>query len=153
MTNWLFSSTDLENIKVGYERLLWGYWDREAGEKQRRNWRPFIRAYSRIKTFDFAVIQIAKTGEIHAFGIVRETFYDDQTLVWPIEFEQGKVLYLWRVSFSFMLLSEEPILRRFIKIQDYIDGYGLGELSPVDLHDIHTKASKKFKLMMKGRSR
>ena len=37
MAIWLFSSTDLENIRVGYERLLWGFWDREAGEKQRRN--------------------------------------------------------------------------------------------------------------------
>jgi hypothetical protein len=38
MATWLFSLTDLENIRVGYERLLWDFWDREAGEKQRRNW-------------------------------------------------------------------------------------------------------------------
>ncbi|MCC6005263.1 MAG: hypothetical protein LM590_13080 [Thermofilum sp.] len=40
----LFSSTDLENIRVGYERPPWGFWDREAGGKQRRNWRSFVKA-------------------------------------------------------------------------------------------------------------
>jgi hypothetical protein len=99
---WLFSSTDLEDIRVGYERLLWGFWDRETGEKQRRNWRSFVRTYNRIEPFDFAVFQIAKTGEVHALGIVKEIFYDDQTLVWPKEFEQRAVLYPWRVAFSFM---------------------------------------------------
>jgi hypothetical protein len=29
---------------VGYERPPWGFWDREAGEKQRRNWRSFVKA-------------------------------------------------------------------------------------------------------------
>jgi len=47
---WLFSSSDLENIRTAYERLIWGFWDREVGPKQRRNWR-FIRAYNKIPTF------------------------------------------------------------------------------------------------------
>jgi hypothetical protein len=150
MRCWLFSSVDLENIRVGYERLLWGFWDKEAGEKQKKNWRAFLRTYNTIKPFDFAAIQIASNGYIHAFGIIRNTFYDDQTLVWPREFEQKRVLYPWRVSFSLMIFSEEPILTRFIKIQDYIDGYGIGEISPTDIQDIFTETSKKFKLKIKG---
>ena len=150
MAIWLFSSTDLDNIRVGYQRLLWGFWDREAGEKQRRNWRAFVRAWNRIKPFDFAVLQIAKTGEIHALEVVKETFYDDQTPVWPREIEQRVVLYPWRVAFSFMIFSEEPILRRFIKLLDYIDGYGIGELSLIDFNDILVEISKKFKLAMRG---
>ena len=135
---------------MGYERLLWGFWDREAGEKQRRNWRSFARAYNRIKPFDFAVLQVAKTGEVHALGVVKETFYDDQTPVWPKEVEGRVVLYPWRVAFSFMLFSEEPILRRFIKLPDYIDGYGIGELPLTDFNDILAEISKKFKLAMRG---
>ena len=42
MAIWLFSSTNLENIR------------------------------SRRQPFDFAVFQIAKTGEIHALGVVKE---------------------------------------------------------------------------------
>ncbi len=150
MTNWLFSSSDLENIRVGCERLLWGFWDREAGEKQKRNWRAFIRAYNKIKPFDFAVFQIAGTGWIHAFGLVRGTFYDDQTPIWPMEVAQRKVLYPWRVSLSFTVFSEEPILTRFIKIQDYIDGYGIGELLSTDLSDIFSEVSRKSRLVMRG---
>jgi hypothetical protein len=30
MAIWLFSSTDLENIRVGYERLLWGFQHQKA---------------------------------------------------------------------------------------------------------------------------
>ena len=44
-------------------------------------------------------------------------------------------------------------MRRFIRIQDYIDGYGLGELSPADLQDVLAEASKKFGLLMRGGSR
>jgi hypothetical protein len=150
MAAWLFSSIDLRNIRVGYERLLWGFWDREAGEKQRRNWRLFVRAYNRIKPFDFVVIQVAGSGEIHAIGVIKETFYDDQTPVWPREIEERRVLYPWRTSFSFMVFSEEPILRRFIRVRDYIDGYGLGELSPTDLNDVLAEASRKFGMAMKG---
>jgi hypothetical protein len=49
-----------------------------------------------------------------------------------------------------MIFSEEPILRRFIKLSDYIDGYGIGELSFIDFNDISAEISKKFKLAMRG---
>ena len=31
MASWLFSSSSLENIRVGHENLLWGFWDRGGG--------------------------------------------------------------------------------------------------------------------------
>jgi hypothetical protein len=34
MSSWLVSSKDIENIKVVKEILLWGFWDREAGENK-----------------------------------------------------------------------------------------------------------------------
>ena len=141
MSLWLFSSRDIENIEAAKKRLLWGFWDREIGEKQRRNWRAFIRIFNKIKPFDVIVFQIAKTGEIHAIGIVKGTFYDDQTPVWPTE--KDKVLFPWRVSFSSMLFSEEPFITHFIKIEGYIDGYGIGELLEHDLRMILEKVKEK----------
>ncbi len=38
---WLFSSRFIDNIKRAKERLLWGFWDREASEKTQRNWRDY----------------------------------------------------------------------------------------------------------------
>jgi len=125
---WVFSSSTLANVRTAKDRLLWGFWDREAGEKQRRNWRTFIRAYNRIRPFDVAVFQIARTGDIHALGIIRETYYDDQTPIWPLEIEENRVLYPWRVSFSAIIFSEEPFVSHFVRIQDYVDGYGIGVL-------------------------
>jgi len=142
MSSWLVSSKDIENIKIAKERLLWGFWDREAGEKQRKHWRAFIRLFNRIKPFDVIVFQIATTGEIHAIGIVKETFYDDQTPVWSIE--KNRVLFFWKVSFSSILFSEEPFITHFIKIEGYIDGYGMGELSESDLRRILEKVKEKF---------
>jgi len=151
MSAWLFSSMDLENIRTAYERLMWGFWDREAGEKQRRNWRSFIRTYNRIKPFDHAMIQIAKTGEICAIATVKDKYFDDQTPVFKAEIEQKRILFPWRVPFSFILYSEKPILTRFIEIQNYIDGYGLGEITPRDVMDVikevETKYVFKFKLL------
>ncbi|MEM0096801.1 MAG: hypothetical protein QW660_09265 [Candidatus Bathyarchaeia archaeon] len=49
MAVWLFSSNDLENIKTGFENLMWGFWDRDAQvsdklrQKLTRNWRIFIK--------------------------------------------------------------------------------------------------------------
>jgi hypothetical protein len=37
MNFWIFSSRNIEDIEVAKGRLLWGLWDREAGEKQRKN--------------------------------------------------------------------------------------------------------------------
>lgn len=122
-----------------------GFWDREAGVKQRRNWRRFIKLYNEIKAFDTAVIQVAGTGEIHAIGVVKETFYDDQTPIWPREFDEHRVLYPWRVSFANMLYSDSPFTVLFVKIESYVDGYGVGELPEHEfrkiLADLKTKVN------------
>ena len=119
-----------------------GFWDRELGEKQRRNWRSFIRLYNRIKPFDTVFFQIAKTGEIHAIGIVKETYYDDQTPVWPLE--KKIVLFPWRVSFCTILFSEKPFVSHFVKIENYVDGYGIGELAEHEYRRILTKIQKQL---------
>lgn len=128
MSFWLFSSNNVDNIRRAYERLIWGFWDREAGEKQRKNWRSFIRVFNRIGPFNVVIFQVARTGEVHAIGMVRETYYDDQTPVWNNELEQNRVLYPWKVSLSTMVFSESPLVKHFIKIENYIDGYGVGEV-------------------------
>jgi len=33
-------------------------------------------------------------GDIHAVGIVRERFYNDQTPIWNQELEEGRILHL-----------------------------------------------------------
>lgn len=128
MRYWLVSSKDVGNIKRACERLIWGFWDRETGEKQRKNWRSFVRIFNTIKPFDVFVFQVAKTGELHGIGIVKETYYDDQTPIWEGEVKQNRVLFPWRVSLCTMLFSEEPFMKHFIRIENYIDGYGIGEI-------------------------
>ena len=149
MGAWLFASSDLENIRTAYERLIWGFWDREAGRRQRRNWRSFIRTYNKIRPFDYVLIQIAKTGEIHAMAVVKDKYYDDQTPIWSAELEQRRILFPWRVPFCFIIYSEEPILRRFIEIQNYIDGYGLGEIMERDIADVIKAMEEKSPLKLK----
>ena len=144
MGYWIFSSNTLQNIEIGKERLLWGFWDRERGERQRQNWRPFIRLYNRIKPFDVVFFQIAKTGEIHAAGIVKEVYYDDQTPVWPQEQEQNKVLFPWKVAFCNVLFSDKPFVSHFTSIANYIDGYGIGELSEHEFRRILTELQRKL---------
>ncbi|AAB99386.1 hypothetical protein MJ_1369 [Methanocaldococcus jannaschii DSM 2661] len=144
MTYWLFSSNNIRNIEICYNHMIWGFWDRNAGEKQKKNWRSFIRKYNQIKPFDVAVFQIAKTGEIHAIGVIKETYYDDQTPIWDNEINLNKVTFPWRVSFSVIIFSKEAVIKRFIKIQDYIDGYGLGELEHHDFNEILKAFQKKF---------
>lgn len=107
-------------------------------------------SYQRIKPFDCAIFQIAKTGELHAVGVVRETFYDDQTPIWPEEIQTKRVQWPWRVSFCFMLFSEEPIMTRFIKSGDYIDKYGLGTVAAQDLGDLFMAVEKKSSLKIKA---
>lgn len=142
MTVWVFSSKNIENIQVAKERLLWGFWDREAGEKQRRNWRSFIRLYNQIKPFDVAVFQIARTGEIHAIGTIKRTYYDDQTPIWPDEQNQNRVLYPWRVSLSNIIFSETPFTKHYTRIENYIDGYGIGELREHEFRRIWREVQK-----------
>lgn len=136
MSFWLVSSIDVDNIRRASERLLWGFWDREAGYKQRKNWRDFIRTYNKIKPFHIVVFQVARTGEIHAVGVVKETYHDDQTPIWDKEISQGKVLYPWRVSLSAILFSEKPFVKHFIKMENYLDGYGLGEIPENDFRKV-----------------
>ena len=50
-----------------------------------------------------------------------------------------------------MIYSEKPILRRFIKIESYIDGYGLAEASPTDLTDVLNALSKCPELKIKAK--
>jgi len=144
MNLWLFSSKNIENIEVAKERLLWGFWDREAGEKQRRNWRVFIKLYNKIKPFDIVVFQIAKTGEIHAIGIVKETYYDDQTPIWPVEQKQNRVLFPWKVSFCNLIFSKKPFVSHFVNIESYVDGYGIGELREYEFRRILTEVQKQL---------
>lgn len=144
MSFWLFSSNNVDNIKRAYERLVWGFWDREAGEKQRKNWRRFIRDYNRIKPFNIVIFQVAGTGQVHAVGVVKETYYDDQTPIWDNEIEQNKVLYPWKVSLSTIVFSEKPFVKHFIKIGDYIDGYGIGEVPEHEFRKIFDNIKSKL---------
>jgi len=128
MNYWLFASKTLENIRTGFQNLMWGFWDKEAGGVMRRNWRDFIRKYNQIKPFDVAVIQLIPTNGIHALGIIKEKFYDDQTLVWNNEIMKKRVFFPWRVKFSLMIYSEEHVIQLMTGISSYIDGYGIGEI-------------------------
>jgi hypothetical protein len=153
---WLFSSTHLENIRRGCERLLWGFWDvrsaksRKLREKLEKNWRLFLSFYNNIEPFDIAAIQVTHSGEIHAIGVVKRTFYDDQTIVWPLEEESGRVLYPWRVFFQFVIFSEKSIIKFNVEKSDYIDGYGLGRLQAHHLNAILDAISNEFKLKIRG---
>ena len=149
MAVWLFSSKDIDSIRRGFERLVWGFWDRDAGEKQRRNWRNFIRLFNRIQPFDIAIFQIAKTGDIHGLGGVRRTYYDDQTPIWDDELKQHKVLFPWKVKLSFMIFSEEPVTSRFISIQDYVDGYGIGSFPRHEVRSILSALANSSYIMYK----
>jgi len=144
------SSVNLRNIQRAYERSIWGFWDREAGEKQRRNWRPFIRVFNRIQSFDHVVFQIARTGEMHGVATVKRTYYDDQTPIWDNELAANHVIYPWRIELALMAYSEQPIQKTFIRISDYVDGYGIGELPQNDLTNlleaIATRTNVKIKL-------
>jgi hypothetical protein len=145
MSFWVFSSSSIENIKIAKDRLLWGFWDREAGEKERKNWRAFIRVYNKIKPFDIVIFQIAKTGEIHALGIVKETYYDDQTPVWPKELKKNQVIFPWRVSFCSIIYSDKPFTSFNVRIENYIDGYGIGELVEHEFRSVLTDIQNQFK--------
>ncbi len=146
MTIWIFSSKNLDHIRTAYERLIWGFWDRDAGKKQRKNWRSFIRAYNNIKPHDIAVFQIAGNGHIHAIGVIKDRFYDDQTPIWQEEIKEKKVLFPWRVRFTLMIFSEEPITTHYVHIENYIDGYGIGEIRAHEiqsiLRELHNKQIK-----------
>ncbi|MHA1677009.1 MAG: hypothetical protein ACTSU6_07515 [Candidatus Njordarchaeales archaeon] len=121
-----------------------GKWDLNRGETG-----ALLGLITRSRPFDYVIIQIAKTGEIHALAIVKDKYYDDQTPIWRMEIKQRRVLFPWRVPFCFIIFSEEPILRRFIEIQNYIDGYGLGEITDGDIRDVIKAIEEKSSLNLK----
>lgn len=143
MSFWLFSSKNVENIEVAKNRLLWGFWHKDAGEKFKKNWREFIKLYNRIKPFDIVVFQVAKNYNIHAIGVVKDKYFDDQTLIWPNEIERGKVLYPWRVSFICIIFSKTPFTTHSIKIENYVDGYGIGKLDEHEFRKILNEIQNK----------
>lgn len=149
---WIFSSRNKENIRRASERLLWGFWDKELvkGTKSKlvRNWRQFLRLYNNIYSGDIVFFQIVRTGEIHAIGIVKDRYYDDQTPVWDLELKNNKVLFPWRVSFYFMVYSEEPLAHLFAEIKNYIDGYGIGEISFHEAKELLNKLEGKYHLVV-----
>ena len=146
MNFWVFSSKNIKNIEVAKDRLLWGFWDSEAGERLRKNWRPFIRLYNKIKPFDIVIFQLAKTGQIHGIGIVKETYYDDQTPIWPNEQKERRVLFPWKVSFSNIIFSKTPFTSHYVKIENYIDGYGIGELPEHDFRRILNEIQRQLNI-------
>ena len=141
---WLFTSSTLENIEVAYQRKLWGFWDRDAvvrgelREKLRSNWRSFIRLYNQVKPFDIVLFQL-KDYRIHGVGIVSGKHYDDQTPVWPLETGKNRVFYPWRVDFGLIIYSEKPLARLATRVENYVDGYGIGELG---FHEVETVLSR-----------
>lgn len=151
MAVWLVASTSLGNIRRAYERLLWGFWDRDAGEKQRRNWRSFIHLFNSVKPFDHLVFQIARTGEIHGLATVKTKYYDDQTPIWDNELRQNRVLYPWRIELAFMIYSEKPIRRRYVKLSDYLDGYGIGEYPQHEYNNLIDAINETTEIKIKTR--
>jgi hypothetical protein len=123
---------------------MWGFWDREAGEKQRKNWRDFIRVFNKIKPFDIVIFQVAETGELYAIGVVKDTYYDDQSPVWDNEIKQSRVLYPWKVSLCSMIFSNKPFTKHFIRIENYIDGYGVGEVPEHEFRKIFQTIKSKL---------
>jgi len=149
---WIFSSKNRENIRKAYERLVWGFWDRDLAKSEEsklvKNWRHFLRLYNNIATGDLVFFQIAKTGEIHAMGIVKDKYYDDQTLIWDSELERNTVLFPWRVFFYIVIYSEEPFTRYFIDLKNYVDGYGIGEVPLHEAKSILNEIEKKTHINM-----
>jgi len=145
---WIFASKSKENIRRAYERLIWGFWDRDVARRSSsklvRNWRSFLRLYNNISNGDIVFFQITETGDIHAVGIVKEKFYDDQTPIWDQEIKKKRVLFPWRISFYIIIYSEEPIAKLFTKIENYVDGYGIGELPHHEAQQIIKQLKEKL---------
>lgn len=149
MNLWVFSSKNLENIKVAKDKLLWGFWSKGKRGRGRRNWRAFINSYNRIKPFDIVIFLVARTRKIYAIGIVKDKHYDDQALVWPEEIRENKVLFPWKVSFFGIIFSEEPFTTHDVGIENYIDFYGIGELSRHEFETIKNEIERKLNVELK----
>jgi len=151
---WVFASKNKENIKTASERLLWGFWKKPHDSKSSRkkstlakNWRQFLHLYNNLSAGDVVFFQLAKSGDIHAVGIAKDRFYDDQTPVWPEEVNKGKVLFPWRVSFYIIIYSEKPLGAYFTHLENYVDGYGIGEAPPHEAETVLEKLREKLKSM------
>jgi len=144
MNLWIFSSKTVTNIEVAKERLLWGFWDKRIAEKKKWNWRAFITLYNKIEPFDIVLFQRAYTGEIYALGIVKKTYYDDETPTFPGE--EKDVIFPWKVSFCSVIFSKKPFITHFVKKEDYVDGFGIGKLSEFELRRILTEIQKQVNI-------
>jgi len=150
---WVFASKNKENIKTASERLLWGFWgiwgslnkSNKKKSKLAKNWRDFLRNYNKISAGDVVFFQLARSGDIHAVGLVKDRFYDDETPVWPEEVNKGKVLFPWRVSFYIIMYSEEPLGTYFTHLEKYVDGYGIGEAPRHEAETVLKRLKEKLK--------
>jgi hypothetical protein len=50
-----------------------------------------------------------------------------------------------------VIYTERPILKRFTKIENYIDGYGLAEITSTDLTDVLNALSKCTEIKIKAK--
>uniref|UniRef100_A0A7J3Z8R9 Uncharacterized protein n=1 Tax=Ignisphaera aggregans TaxID=334771 RepID=A0A7J3Z8R9_9CREN len=78
-----------------------------------------------------------------AKGVVKDKYYDDQTPIWDVELKKRTVVFPWRVSFYIVIYLEEPFTRIFTELKNYVDGYGIGEISPHEARAILSEIEKK----------
>ena len=143
---WLVCTTNLDNIRTAYDRLVWGFPDISTrwGEKYKRNWRYFVKMFNRILSGDVMVFQHIKGRSylVHAIGVVKDRYYDDETPILSDEVKEGYVIFPWKVRLGLMIFSEEPIAKLAILTQDYLTGYGIGRLRSTDIQAIVTNLEK-----------
>jgi hypothetical protein len=151
---WLFFSKSLENVETAVKHLLWGFPSKdrikEKDEKTtEEKWEKFLGYYNSIKPLDVVFFQIQNSEKkfyIHAIGIVRDKYYDDQTLIWSDEKKNRAVLYPWRVSFGIIIYSEEPFKEFNVPKERYLAGYGIAELTEDEVSDIIRSVERKLKV-------
>jgi len=56
-----------------------------------------------------------------------------------------RALYPWRVSFYIAVYSEEPAAKLYTGIENYVDGYGIGELPNHEAQQILEKLREKLR--------
>lgn len=146
---WVFASRNKENIKVAAKNLLWGFWKKPCRSNKEesvlaKNWRQFLHLYNQVAAGDVVFFQLTKSGDIHAIGVVKDRFYDDQTPVWDEEDNKGMVLFPWRISFYVIIYSEESLGRYFTNLENYVDGYGIGEVPHKMARDVLDKLRERL---------
>jgi len=154
---WLFFSKSLGNIESAVKHLLWGFPSKdrikEKDEKTaEEKWEKFLEYYNSIKPLDIVFFQVQNSEKkfyIHAIGVVRDRYYDDQTLIWSDEKKSRAVLYPWRVSFSIIIYSKEPFKEFNVPKERYLAGYGIAELTKAEVSDIIISVEGKLKVTMR----